>query len=152
MTDWYLRACARLRAHNRRYEAVCETQPRQYSIVWMDWWVNASPKSNSCNKITSNKATCLIYQMPISVMVEISFCIEFQKISNSQTTKEAILLLNWFFKINSKMHRNTRLHSLYYISGIPMWSIFIHIEYQEIFTHFYFCSHFPSLLALAEGL
>lgn len=101
MTDWYLRACARLRAHNRRYEAVCETQPRQYSIVWMDWWVNASPKSNSCNEITSNKATCLIYQMPISVMVEISFCIEFQKISNSQTTKEAILLINYidFFKL-----------------------------------------------------
>lgn len=35
--------------------------------------------------------------MPISVMVEISFCIEFQKISNSQTTEEAILLIKLIF-------------------------------------------------------
>ena len=39
-------ACARLRAQRRRYEAVLEMVPRQYSMVWMDWWTKISPTSN----------------------------------------------------------------------------------------------------------
>ena len=30
-------ACAKLNAHNRRYDAVLEIQPRQYSMVWIAW-------------------------------------------------------------------------------------------------------------------
>lgn len=31
------RECARLSAQRRRYEAVFEMAPRQYSIVWIAW-------------------------------------------------------------------------------------------------------------------
>lgn len=30
-------ACANDKAHKRRYEAVCEMQPKQNSMVWMTW-------------------------------------------------------------------------------------------------------------------
>lgn len=39
-------ACASERAQRRRYEAVCEIQFRQNSIVWMTWWITTSPKSS----------------------------------------------------------------------------------------------------------
>mmetsp|Transcript_7867 Transcript_7867/g.22106 ORF Transcript_7867/g.22106 Transcript_7867/m.22106 type:complete len:201 (-) Transcript_7867:175-777(-) len=34
-------------AHNRRYEAVCDTVPSTYSIVRITWWIQISPMSNS---------------------------------------------------------------------------------------------------------
>ena len=38
-------ACASDSAQRRRYEAVCEMQPRQNSIVWITWWITTSLKS-----------------------------------------------------------------------------------------------------------
>ncbi|KAH3670026.1 hypothetical protein OGATHE_002839 [Ogataea polymorpha] len=37
--------CASDSAQSRRYEAVCETQFRQNSIVWITWWIITSPNS-----------------------------------------------------------------------------------------------------------
>ena len=45
-----LPAWAKLSAHRRKYEAVWEIQPRQYSMVWIHWLMNTSPISN-WNKI-----------------------------------------------------------------------------------------------------
>ena len=45
----YLRPWANDRAHNRRYDAVCETVLRTYSIVWIAWWMITSPISSSCS-------------------------------------------------------------------------------------------------------
>lgn len=42
----YLRACARLNAQSLRYEAVLEIHPRQYSMVWMAWFIKTSAKLN----------------------------------------------------------------------------------------------------------
>eukprot|EP00966_Prymnesium_polylepis_P199960 4634079-Prymnesium_polylepis.1 len=39
--------CASERAQRRRYDAVLEMEPRTNSIVWMAWWMKASPKENS---------------------------------------------------------------------------------------------------------
>lgn len=47
-TVFHSRACAKLRAQSRRYEAVLEMQPRQYSMVWMAWCINTSAVSNTC--------------------------------------------------------------------------------------------------------
>lgn len=45
-------ACASDNAHRRRYDAVCEMQPRQYSMVWMTWCTMTSLKSCvSCNQM-----------------------------------------------------------------------------------------------------
>lgn len=41
--NWHLRAWARDKAHKRRYEAVWETEPSTYSMVWMPWWMKISP-------------------------------------------------------------------------------------------------------------
>ena len=38
-------AWARDKAHNRRYEAVCEIHPRQNSMVWITWCTTTSLKS-----------------------------------------------------------------------------------------------------------
>jgi hypothetical protein len=40
-------ACASDSAHRRRYDAVFEMHPSTYSIVWIIWCTNSSPKSNS---------------------------------------------------------------------------------------------------------
>ena len=45
-TDTSLPAWARLSAHSRRYDAVLDMVPRQYSMVWIAWWINTSPNSN----------------------------------------------------------------------------------------------------------
>jgi len=47
----YLRACASDRAHSRRYEAVWDTDPSTYSIVWIPWWMNSSPMSCSSSSL-----------------------------------------------------------------------------------------------------
>ena len=46
VTPTGLPAWARLSAHSRRYDAVLEMVPRQYSMVWIAWWINTSPNSN----------------------------------------------------------------------------------------------------------
>ena len=40
-------ACASDSAHSLKYDAVFDTAPRTNSIVWMAWWMKASPKENS---------------------------------------------------------------------------------------------------------
>jgi len=40
----HLRAWARLNAQSRRYEAVLEIHPRQYSMVWIAWFIKTSAK------------------------------------------------------------------------------------------------------------
>ena len=50
----YSRAWARLSAQRRRYDAVLEMQPRQYSMVWMAWYRSTSAKSN-CKSVKKKK-------------------------------------------------------------------------------------------------
>lgn len=49
----HLRAWARLSAQSLRYEAVLEMQPRQYSMEWIAWVINISPKLN-CERDPTN--------------------------------------------------------------------------------------------------
>ena len=39
--------CASESAHSRRYDAVFEMEPSTNSMVWMAWWMKASPNENS---------------------------------------------------------------------------------------------------------
>ena len=58
----YSRAWARLSAQRRRYDAVLEMHPRQYSMVWMAWYRSTSAKSNckSVKKKKKKKVRCHI--------------------------------------------------------------------------------------------
>lgn len=51
----YLPAWAKLKAQSRRYEAVFEIQPKQYSIVCIHWCTNISPKLNCKNNSYTQK-------------------------------------------------------------------------------------------------
>lgn len=44
---FHLRACANDKAHNRRYDAVCDMVLSTYSIVWIADKINTSPIDSS---------------------------------------------------------------------------------------------------------
>ena len=62
----HIRAWAKLSAQSRRYDAVWEMQPKQYSIVWIAWCKKTSLKSNWKIVIRGAKInTSLIQSKPV---------------------------------------------------------------------------------------